>query len=291
MIRESSRYRVNAFVKIPTQDSFSDFSLPDRALGDRRHAWLENAWWAAWAINLALLATFCLRISTDGLFPYVANAVGASLSSPLENLPGILGSSELRGSALLIVFGGAFGLLSLVGIFAALFAGTRAHRRVLSWLAFMAVAAAWLTVITTWQEISWQGQKWRVAQHIPTFDRLVASLRGDWPTADGVHSSLGAFMAYPRTDPRTLLLLESKPQSHGDILIRAVERTNDGALRFELAGNEQGSWLEWHPSQSEPNSFVGGLEGRYELVRSAPLDRHWFLARYRTTGGSGSVEK
>jgi len=288
---EADRHQVNPFARIAAFGLLSGSASPDCTLGARRGAWIDCVWWAMWAINLALLVAFCLRISTDGLFPSAANAVGASLQFPLQELPRNLGNSDLRVSVLLIVFGGAFSLLTLLGIFAALFVGTRSHRRVLSWLAFMVVVAAWLTVFATWQEMSWQGQKWRVVRRVASFDGLATSLRDDWPTADGVHLSLGAFMAYPRSDPSTLLLLESPPLLDGIMPVSAVERSEDGALRFELSGSEQGSWLEWHPSRSVPKSFVGGLEGRYELVRYAPLDRHWFLARYRTTSANGSVEK
>jgi hypothetical protein len=68
----------------------------------------------------------------------------------------------------------------------------------------------------------------------------------------------------------------------------AIERSEAGGLRFELAGPEGGAWVEWHPAGERPASFVGGLETRYELARSADLGEGWFVARYRARGAGES---
>ena len=68
--------------------------------------------------------------------------------------------------------------------------------------------------------------------------------------------------------------------------ISAIERSDAGGLRFELADGDAGAWLEWHPAGEAPASFVGGLQGAYELVRASDLADGWFLARYRVPGSS-----
>jgi hypothetical protein len=166
---------------------------------------------------------------------------------------------------------------TLLGIFLALFLGVKEHRGTRTWLAFVALAAAWLTLVVGWRELAWQGQRLRLRSTVTEFDALVESLHDDWPTADGERPGLGSFMAYPQGTPRMLMMLisETDPQ------IAAIERGDDGSLGFEIRGEEPGTWLEWHPAGSAPKTFVGGLEASYDLRRNAPLGSGWYLVRYR----------
>ncbi len=84
-------------------------------------------------------------------------------------------------------------------------------------------------------------------------------------------------MAYPQGRPRMLLMLTSDSSP----AVSAVELADDGALGFELSGDESGTWLEWHPVGSTPQAFTGGLESEYDFGRAAPLGRGWYLVRYR----------
>ena len=92
---------------------------------------------------------------------------------------------------------------------------------------------------------------------------------------------VGTFMAYPNGNPRTLLILAQPQSPTKSIQFSAVERSDGGALRFELTGYENGAWLEWHPNDSSPESFTGGLENTYSRTKSAPLGNGWYLVRYR----------
>jgi hypothetical protein len=97
---------------------------------------------------------------------------------------------------------------------------------------------------------------------------------------DGETSALGAFLAYPLESPKTLLLLTEANVPGTDVAFTAVERSDDGALRFQLSRNETGTWLEWHPSHDAPRDFVGGLLQRFELDRFTQLGENWYLVRY-----------
>ncbi len=166
---------------------------------------------------------------------------------------------------------------TLLGIFTLLFAGLSSHRSLRSWFALTLLVAAWLSVCVAWPEVAWQGQRLQTWSRLGEFESLAASLRDDWPAEDGNRAGLGSFMAYPKGKPHTLMLLtaDSTPP------VSAVERTDDGALRFELRDAESGTWLEWQPTESVPHDFTGGLEQEYRVRRYSPLGRGWYLVRYQ----------
>jgi hypothetical protein len=186
--------------------------------------------------------------------------------------------------ALRVIVASAAGCL--LGIIAGLFVGTPRHRSIRSWLAVTALLAAWLAVATSWRDIAWAGQRWRTWRQLDAFETIAAPLRKEWPSQDGVTKALGPFNAYPTDTPTVVMLLTSKPWELG-AAFRAIERSPDGALRFDLAGKDGDAWLEWHPAPSAPASFVGGLETQYELERSSSLGDGWFLTRYRSEDASG----
>lgn len=161
-----------------------------------------------------------------------------------------------------------------------LFAGAEQHRRLRAWFAFTLLVAGWLTLFVAWREFAWQGQRMRLWTQLDEYEPVAASLNEKWPSGDGELPNVGAFMAYPQGKPRTLLVL-AQSESQPGTSFSAVERDDDGSLKFELAGDETGSWLEWHPAGSTPDNFTGGLENTYTRGRSAPLGNGWYLVRYR----------
>jgi hypothetical protein len=170
--------------------------------------------------------------------------------------------------------------VSTIGIFLGLFVGAHAHRRVRSWLAFTLLVAAWLTLLGSWHELAWHGQTFRMQRRLAGFETIAESLRSDWPTIDGERPHMGQFMAYPIGHP-TMIMMLTKPDVPGTkTSFASVEHGQDGTLRFELTGDEPDGWLEWHPSGSVPESFVGGLQDERLLDRYAPLADGWYLARY-----------
>jgi hypothetical protein len=137
-----------------------------------------------------------------------------------------------------------------------------------------------LGVGTSWPDIAWAGQRYQVGRALEAFEQIAAPLRDHWPADDGATPELGAFSAYPLGMPRVLLPLTTRDA--GGLAFAAVERSTTGGLRFQLTENNEGVWLEWHPAGETPASFVGGLETDYELTRSSPLGRGWFLTRYQS---------
>jgi hypothetical protein len=237
--------------------------------------------WAFWLVNLVAFGGLCGWILLDGKFSETVLALPTSILQHFTDDPEAGRRwPELAGRLLLLKILGALAMGSAVGIFASLFFGARTHRRVRSWLALTVLAAAWLTLTVSWRELAWRSQAFRLKSQLDGFEAVAAALRSDWPTSDGESEQLGPYMAYPQGAPRVLLLLTIPQIDQTNASFVAVERSPAGALRFQLAGNEPGAWLEWHPRGSSLQPFVGGLQTDYEIVRSAPLGSEWFLVRY-----------
>jgi hypothetical protein len=234
-----------------------------------------------WAVNLIALLTLLVLAVADPKFPAAASQ-GLSLRGvvprDVQKLPDRGEEIGQRESILMAIK--MVGLLTITPIVITLFAGVERHRRLRKWFAFTALVAAWLTLFVSWPEIAWQGQRMRLWTQIDDFEPVAAELRDKWPGGDGELPKVGAFMAYPQGKPRTLLMLAQSEAQPGTPF-SAVERDDDGSLKFELAGDETGSWLEWHPAGSAPENFTGGLENTYTRGRSAPLGNGWYLVRYR----------
>lgn len=171
--------------------------------------------------------------------------------------------------------------VSMLAMFAGLLAGTKHFRNLRMWLAFTAVACGWLGLATIWPQVHWWGQRMRVGADFAPFAELVRSLHSDWPADDGEHPALGMFIAYPQGEQRTMLMLYNTSIAGSKQTISAIERTGPDVIRFELAGDERGAWLEWRADDSAPEPFTSVLSGAYAVQRAERLAPHWFLVRYR----------
>jgi len=235
----------------------------------------------AWALNLALLTAACSWVALDGQFMEPITVDGRD-SSTVAALLIVAPMSAGRMQALWALIGGIATTIFVMAC--GLIVGRQRHRRIAAWLSFTAVVALWLTLWIAWPELAWAGQRWRVRRMIGEFEPVALSLRRDWPIADDVTEELGPFSAYPNGRPRILMPL-LKPSARGNHApFSVVERSPQGALRFELLGNNAGAWLEWHPGNSRPASFIGGLETEYALHRASPLADGWYLTRYQAKG-------
>jgi hypothetical protein len=236
-----------------------------------------------WGLNATLLAATTAWILFD---PGAAQVIEAQLArldlSSEADSPTIRNWAPLRGRLLALQAAAACAAISLIGLLAGLFVGAPRHRQIRSWLAVMFLVGGWLTLAIKWQDARWAGQWMRARSNVAGMERVAASLREAWPTEDGEHCDLGPFMAYPREDPMTLILLSSPTVPGGSFAFSAVERSDAGGLRFQLAGADRDAWLEWHPPGHLPASFIGGLQDGHEILRFAKCGDGWFLVAYRT---------
>ena len=135
--------------------------------------------------------------------------------------------------------------------------------------------------MVSWQRLYWFGQTVRLRGDTDAYETVATELRENWPRSDGKTSVLGDFRAYPLSHPRMLLLGGAFLAEGARVPFVAVLRSEQGALRFQLAGPETGAWLEWHPPGSVPASFRSGLDTPYELLRMSELQPGWYLTHYQ----------
>jgi hypothetical protein len=234
-----------------------------------------------WILNFVAVAGVAAWILCDRS---AAHLLGIATPAPDTTWfpKGESGGDVSRGAALRAGAAlGAVGLavISVVIIGLGLFFGPRPQRNLRSWLALTALLAAWMALATSREDLAWRGEVRRMRRQTPNFEPLAARLRADFPLCDGSLPGLGNFTAYPVGNPEMLLMFiaETPP---GRATVAAVERSPAGALRFALASEQRGQWLEWHPAGSQPASFKGTL-AEYTLDRAAPLGDGWHLTRYQ----------
>lgn len=160
------------------------------------------------------------------------------------------------------------------------FQRTASPRTIRRLLAVTAIVAVWLAVVVNFDRLAWRAKCHRSTARIAALDALARRLHDDWPRDAGEIEGLGPFTAYPFGRPQLLLLLTPHPLQSTNTVIAAIERSDDGALRFELGGNDGGDWIEWHPVGKRPASFSGGLADQHALERATRLADQWFLVRY-----------
>jgi hypothetical protein len=117
---------------------------------------------------------------------------------------------------------------------------------------------------------------WSVEQLEPLAERL----RDQWPRGDSQLPEIGPFTAYPFGRPSVLLLMQPPSLNRESVHVSAIERSESGALRFQLGGSVANDWAEWHPETSRPRSFVGGLQDAHQLKAYSRLGSGWYLVRY-----------
>jgi hypothetical protein len=244
---------------------------------------IHAAFSCAWILNFLLLAAAFVWIVSDGRSLRTLRSLEGWLSVPESfSLPDVRGRGSVTTASQAAGIGLVLALCSGLAMFTSLFAGVSRFRTTRWWLLFMGAVCAWLGLFTTWPEIYWYGQQLRVQRKLETAANVVQILSADWPANDGEIAGVGMFLAYPKTSPTTLLMLGAG-ETGRSIQFSAIERSEDGTIRLELAGSESGAWLEWRPDDRPPQSFVSGLATTYALGKFERLAPQWFLVRYHAS--------
>lgn len=135
------------------------------------------------------------------------------------------------------------------------------------------------------EEIVMTGRVWRgrnVSQQLSGFLRVVDS---QW-TDDASRSAepewtAGLYShAYPIERPRMRMLASPIGVPGTAFSAIAFERTEGSAIRMELAGPEEGFWIERRLDDGTPSEFIGGLDERFQPRRWARLAPHLFLVEF-----------
>jgi hypothetical protein len=273
---------------LDARESFKEnLAVPGDSHWARREPTSRTFFAAMWIVNMAALAAITCWILRDGRFADAAVRLAGQLRSLLHGATAANPTGTVGTRLLMLKLMVGAGIGSMFGMLLGLFVGPAAHRQIRTWLAFTAIIVLWLTLFVTWRELAWHAQVWRLSNQPGKFQSVAESLRSNWPKSDGERAELGPFLAYPRDDVRMLMLLGKPASTEGGLPYTAVERATDSTLRFELAGNEEGAWLELHPPGSVPSTFVGGLATQYRLVRAAALGNGWYVTRYQAAGIAG----
>jgi len=153
-------------------------------------------------------------------------------------------------------------------------------RSLKSLLILTTFCAGWFGLAANASSLAWHGKRARLAFSVQQLDWIAERLRADWPAGDSQLPEIGPFTAYPFGQPRVLLLMQPPSLQRKSLHVCAIERSESGALKFQLGGTVCDDWAEWHPQSSSPRSFVGGLEDEHRLQTYSPLGGGWYLVRY-----------
>jgi hypothetical protein len=237
-----------------------------------------------WGVNAALLVCVVGWIYFDGRsLPTAEWLASKAPFGSADDGARYAGSTIVGTDTLIVSIGSAMAALTLLVMLGGLFVGGPRFRSTRMWLAFVALAAGWLGLVTTWPEIYWRGQQRRVGKELANVETTARYLEENWPREDGELPGIGPYIAYPKGAPTVLLPLKWMTFPDTPLRFSTVERSADGTIRFELAGDEMGAWLEWRSDEREPTDFTGGLETRYTVGRKQQLAPQWFLVRYHAT--------
>ncbi len=235
----------------------------------------------AWGIHLTLLVAIGVWLLADARASHAVSLLTAqveALTSGANASPKVPRDLARPYSFL---WGGVIAAAgSLLVMFVGLFLGGQRFRGLRAWLLMTTVVCGWLGLYLTWPALAWQGQQLRLGSQLTHVSDFAAKIDAEWPPLDDQVPELGAFISYPIDTPSTLLLLRHARFPGTSLEFSAVERTSDGALRFELTGHERGAWLEWRPDASPPTPFRSGVETHYQVQQAGQLGPHWYLVRY-----------
>jgi hypothetical protein len=263
-------------------------ALQDRTAQLRRLAHRTLA--ITWIVNALLLVTAFVWVYTDGQSRSMMERLirKASFQESIS-FARVYDSLQAGEAIFFLVFAAAIALLTLFAMFGGLFIGGSWFRSMRTWLLFTALVAGWLGFIASWPDVYWSGQQRRVAPVLAEAEKMARYLDAHWPVEDGELAGVGPFLAYPKGAPTVLLPLRWISFPDTDMRFSAVENSIDGTIRFELAGDETGAWLEWRRDELAPGDFTGGLETRYQVGRAQQLAPHWYLVRYNAASSNSDL--
>lgn len=248
----------------------------------RLMAWLSSL---NWLLALSILIGVWVWIFFDPQFQQTVAWTCHDLSIksiPFADQQTIVARADVTGRILILKCTVATALVGMLGVVTGLAFGSRRFRSIAAWLGCMFVVSGWIALMLSWPEVAWQGKRFRLANQLETFEKVAVDLRGDWPLVDGEVQDVGYCSAYPYGAARVLVVLAPLDDNTGPIGYQAIERSDQGGLRFQLIGIAQSDWLEWHPDGEQPKSFKGGLDENYSLAKSSPIRDGWYLARYQS---------
>lgn len=247
----------------------------------KKRSWLATTGWGiAWSLCLALtLWMFC-----DGGFYKGGSFLKDRLRffTQLEPQP-IAMPALLRGMWL---FGIALGILTsamFLGI--GFLFGKARTRSIRSIFGFTALAAFCMFLVLRCESVVETGRAFRMAWKAAPILEFADRINSDWdslcePTSTS--TLLPSRNSYPISKPTMCFFMTAFKIEGTAYDILSIERTEGKAIRFELAGDDIGFWIERRYDDGAPEQFVSGLNDPMEPDGFRSLGNRLFLVKYRS---------
>lgn len=172
-----------------------------------------------------------------------------------------------------VVTGFAF-LSSALAVGQCLFRPTR--RRV---LVIGVLVLGWSAFLSFHTYLDQQFFRLRSASLVPQCKLATKTLVENWPTENGTLSGAGEFRVGQRKMHNYLFLELKSPYLMRESLGYSIERSDAGTIHFGLLS--RADWqIEYHPQQTQPNSYESSWGHTFRPVRSYRLEDGWYLVQY-----------
>lgn len=246
---------------------------------------------AAWWTNITALVTLVIWLSIDGFMSrfeidLIPGFTGQILSNGILTEPEGLTESysiprRIFGTTVL-----SFGGLSALTVAIGLLLGPAQYRTLRTFLVALLLVTLWVLTLSNWKNIVELGKAIRVSQEVAPLESFAQSTLKQWETLTDEktspdYSKWTPFNAYPVNKPTMLFFLGEQPIPYADLKIRSIEYSRGQAIRFELAGEQIGNWLELRIDDEPPQDFSGGLDTPFEAMKWRRLRNKLYLVRYR----------
>ena len=163
-----------------------------------------------------------------------------------------------------------------------LFVGKGIGRGVLGIMLTTILIAGWLSLLMSYDRLSWAALQFRLRRGLPHFKAVASQLLERSPTTNGALPNAGEYLVSTNTHPDVLFFsstsIDEYPfrESFGPF----IWRMEDGGVRFSLAHRSQ-TVLEYHPGGQMPSRTTkSSSNNECWLVRTIELEKSWYLAHY-----------
>lgn len=145
-------------------------------------------------------------------------------------------------------------------------------------LAFVFSVACCIVFVVNFEVIDSYGFERRCRALLPQCQELHQRLSEDWPKSDGELPYAGSFFAY-EDHPDLLLLPTKRPSTFAETLGNSIERSDAGAMRFQVCGIRQ-ACIEFHPESQSPHTFRNCRGVQMTPREHKQLEGEWYLCLY-----------
>jgi hypothetical protein len=267
----------------------------DTFVRPRRRRWFcIPSFKAAWLLSVAVLLTIIVWAFVDVWFNETIDIVLMTLGVLPEFVPGFWTPqrawSFIGGRITLLGFLAVVGAAANVVVASRLVAGRAGGRSISSYLGATALAGAWLCLFIGFDDLKWNGFKFRLTRQMPEVQSLFERLRNDWPSKNGVLPVVGAF-SVAADNPNLLDLESSRPSFSLSLCERfgpIIHRQPSGMVQIKLWSRRKNIRcnLEYIPVGLRPTDFSyvqHGYRCHHRLQGSERVDECLYLTWYHFT--------